>query len=276
MSEKITSRIEIQPKGSYFETDDAGYLTNPASIEKIQAEWKPVIDDVVNAYQEAYGDKLKAVYVRGSVAKGEAIKNISDMDTFSYVDLPKEEIKHGWENGVDARLKEKYPFVTGIEISALPLFNAETREDQIFLLQSLCVFGEPFKVEKRKPGKDMLIHFPMSEKRMINFKEKIDKVESDEKIKNICTWMMKNILRTGFELTMERSQKYTRDLYLCYEGFSEYYPEYESQMRVVLDLALNPVTNKEEIINALEAIIPWMISECKRVDLAETVPGTTL
>jgi hypothetical protein len=80
MSEKLINRIEIQPKGSYFETDEEGFLISPASIEKIQEEWKPVIDDVVKAYQEAYGDKLRAVYVRGSVAKGEAIENVSDLN----------------------------------------------------------------------------------------------------------------------------------------------------------------------------------------------------
>ncbi|MEI8062374.1 MAG: nucleotidyltransferase domain-containing protein [bacterium] len=267
---KIKNKIEIEPKGSYFKVDDEGYIINPTSAEKVQEEWRLAIDDVVKAYQEAYGDKLKAVYVRGSVAKGEAIENVSDMDTFAYVDLPKEEIDTKWEKASVAKLKEKYPFVEGFELGAFPLSDTETREDQIFLLQSLCVFGEPFEVQKRKAGKDMLFHFPMTEKRMFNFKEKLNKVESDEKIKSACTWMMKNILRTGFELTMERSQKYTRDLYLCYKGFSDYYPEYESQMRMVLDLALNPVTNKDEITKTLEAIIPWMITECQRVDVTET------
>jgi len=32
----IKNKIEIQPKGSYFQTDENGFLVNPASFEKLQ------------------------------------------------------------------------------------------------------------------------------------------------------------------------------------------------------------------------------------------------
>jgi len=43
--------IEIQETGSYFKIDEDGYLINPASIEKIQEEWKPLVDEVVESYK---------------------------------------------------------------------------------------------------------------------------------------------------------------------------------------------------------------------------------
>lgn len=71
--------INIQPTGSYFEVDRKGYLVNPASKDKLQDEWKPAIDDVVEAYKENFGENLKSVYIRGSVAKGKAIEYVSDI-----------------------------------------------------------------------------------------------------------------------------------------------------------------------------------------------------
>jgi predicted nucleotidyltransferase len=263
-SREQTSIIEIQPKGSYLKIDDEGYVINPASPEKIQEKWKPVIDDVLQAYKDQYGDKLKGVYIRGSVAKGEAIENISDIDTFAYVDIPKEEIDSAWTSPVKERLKENYPFVKGFEADAFPLSDTETNEDQIFLLQSLCVYGDKIEIRKMKPGKDMIFHFPMTEKRMLGFQNRIDRVVSQEKAKSDCTWIMKNILRTGFELTMERSHKYTRDLYLCYKDFSDYYPELEPEMKEVLFLALNPTTDKEKVRATMLAIVPWMIEKCSK------------
>jgi len=44
-------RIEIKPMGSYFEVDEEGYLINPASLNKVQEKWKPVLDDVVEVYK---------------------------------------------------------------------------------------------------------------------------------------------------------------------------------------------------------------------------------
>jgi len=72
---------------------------------------------------------------------------------------------------------------------------------------------------------------------------------------------MKGLLRVGFELTMERSQKYTRDLYRCYETFAEYYPEKEPEMREVLDLALNPTADKEKMKQIMENFGAWLLAE---------------
>ena len=118
----IENKIEIQPKGSYFQTDENGFLINPASAEKVQEKWKPLIDDIVESYKNKYGEKLKSVYIRGSVAKGEAVEGVSDIDTFAYVDLPKEELL---ENNINRDMRkyieEKYDFVEDIEMEAFPL-----------------------------------------------------------------------------------------------------------------------------------------------------------
>lgn len=78
---------------------------------------------------------------------------------------------------------------------------------------------------KLKVEKDLAIHSRNFHKRVDRYKERLAKEEVDEETKKSCVWFMKGLLRVGFEITMERSQKYTRDLYRCYETFSEYYPE---------------------------------------------------
>ena len=65
---------------------------------------------------------------------------------------------------------------------------------------------------------------------------------------------MKRILRAGYELVMEKEKGYTRDLYPCYAGFTKYFPEQGSEMRQVLQLALNPTENISTIKNILSTI----------------------
>ncbi|USN94513.1 MAG: nucleotidyltransferase domain-containing protein [Candidatus Nomurabacteria bacterium] len=254
--------IEIEPRGSYFEVDEEGYLINPASEEKIQEKWRPVIDDVVELYKDAYGDKLKQVYIRGSVAKGEAVENVSDIDTFAIVDLSKEDLNVAKEIK-DARkeLEQKYPFVNGIEFE--PRLKSNFNKNDIILSQSLCIHGEPLETPKRKPGKEMSIHASYIKQNLSWIKNFLEKDESEEEIKNACTWVTKVILRTGFEITMERSKRYTRDLYKCYETFREYYPEKEEEMREVLHYALNPTSDKEKIREIVGGIGQWLLEESK-------------
>jgi len=58
---------------------------------------------------------------------------------------------------------------------------------------------------------------------------------STERLIAICAWMMKRMVRTGFELVMAKEQCFTRDLYPCYEMFSKHYPEKSSDMLAALN-----------------------------------------
>jgi predicted nucleotidyltransferase len=253
------NKIEIQPKGSYFVIDKNGFIINPANIEKIQPEWKPIIDDVIKLYKQTYGKHLKNVYIRGSVAKGEAVKNVSDIDAFAYVDLAKEETEKDTMKELREELERKYDFIDGIEMGVNSV--SEIKNDTIILNQSVCVFGDPISVPKMKVGKETAIHSPQFHNRFKWFQNFLQKDDSDEELKKGCVWLMKGLLRVGFELTMERSQRYTRDLYRCYETFAEYYPEKEVEMREVLELALNPTANKNKMKEIMENIGAFLLLE---------------
>lgn len=262
--EKIPeNKIEIKPMGSYFEVDEDGYLINPASLDKVQNLYKTLIDEVVEINKSHYGEKLKHVFVRGSVAKGEAVEYVSDIDFIVYVDIPDNEIDNSWVDEVEAGLMKKYPFVCGMEFWASPI--SEIEEDYGLLIQSILVYGDEIKLPKMKPDKNMMRHLPFIETRMPWFDDKLKNIDSESEVKKGCEWFMKNTLRCGFELTMERSKRYTRDLYLCYKDFSEYYPEKEEIMREVLDLALNPISDKEKILEIKHKIAPFLLEEAKKV-----------
>lgn len=238
--------IEIEKKGSYFKLDEEGYFINPASKDKIQEKWSPLIKDIINMYKEMYGeDKLVSVYIRGSVAKGEAIDGVSDLDTITYVDLPKVDIKYDWIDEKEKEFLEKYPFCTGIELGADALEAA--KEDQFLIGQSALVYGKDLQESKIKLDENILIHSKKFNKTMEWFENKLkEDLPQSERI-NACVWMSKQFLRTGMELCVLRSQKYSRDLYLCWEQFSYYYPEKSDDMYELLNLALNPISDSEKI-----------------------------
>ena len=184
------------------------------------------------------------------------------MDSFAYVDLKDNEIEKSWRVEAKRYLKEKYPFVEAFEIYA----EKPSENSGFFVSQSLCLYGKEREVKKRKPGREMFYHINDNQ-RYENAEKWFREIEpsSGEQIKNKCAWLMKNILRSGFELTMERSKRYTRDLYLCYKDFSEYYPEKEAIMREVFDLALNPISDKEKILEIKNQITPLLLEEAKKV-----------
>lgn len=259
--EEKAKEIPIREIGKFFDVDIDGYLINPASKDKIAIEWQPVVEDIVEAYKLHYGSSLHSVYIRGSVAKGDAVLGISDIDTFGYTSQEKKEIKTDWMDSFEKEMLTKYPFVQGVELSIDPLEDAHN--DRILILQSACVFGEDLneKMPKIKVGKETLGHIYSFPKNLTWFDEWTTKPQETKEIKNTCTWLMKRFLRTGLELTMERAGLYTRDLYPSYKVFAEYYPEKEAEMKEVLYLALNPTDNLDTIKRIRNDFGVWLTEQ---------------
>jgi uncharacterized protein len=263
--ENHTSKLEIKPIGSFLETDSDGFIVNTTSIKNIQPNWMPAVQMIKDAYLKNLGEHLHSVYIRGSVAKGKAIENISDIDSFAVVNLLYNDIDSSWTKDFAERLIKDFPFITGVEMGIIPFDEIKnSKGDQIMIkTQSICIHGKNLAnmFPSMKPGIETAQHFQGIAQEIDKTKEWLQKEHTDEEICRRCTWIMKRILRCGFELIMERSQKYTRDLYLCYEEFSKYYPDKESQMREVLDLAINPVADKNQIKSVLDSLVHWLVSE---------------
>lgn len=263
---------EIRNIGGYLDIDEAGFIVKKASPDAFQQAWKPVIADAVEAYKEHFGKHLVAAYVRGSAAKGEAIDGLSDLDTIAIVDLPPEHIDTSWKTAFNAAMAERYPFVEGVEILAITPAQAKdpNRGHRIMLkTQSACVFGLDISdsLPPIRIGKDAAQHAPSLvaelEDAIVFFGQHWGTDDAADRRR--CSWAMKRILRTGFELVMERERKYTRDLYPCFEGFSRHYPEMRPLMRETLERAINPTADLDTVLRILRAWLRFMPEEIERI-----------
>jgi len=257
----------IKPTGTYLYTNNEGYLVPEVSAEKIQQEYKPALEDMIHACKKHYEDNLHSVYVRGSIAKGAAIPDVSDVDGMIVLRSVVSTEEKEWLADFRESMKQKYPFITKFEMAhyAADSFIDFSRRDRVVLkLQSLCLYGTDIRgnIENLKPGKETVLHAHNLNEEVENLMIKFDTQSfTDANLKNWCSWIMKRILRTGHELVAERSQRFTRDLYRCWEGFAEYYPEKKDEMYHVLDLAINPTTDIQKISKTMASIGGWLEAE---------------
>lgn len=253
----------IKETGSYFEVDAEGFLVNPTSFEKVQVAWRPVVAEIVSAYQSIFSEKLFSVYVRGSVAKGEAVPYFSDIDTFAYITdnvLPKEKEKI---KKFKKQLEDAHPFVQKIEMEIDRLDAIE--DDQFWIAQALLVWGEKTEVKKFKIGKEIIFHLSFLEQVEHKVQQRLEKNKNALAREGTCAWLCKQVLRSGIELCYERSHKYSRDLFRCWETFSQVYPTKSKEMEEVLFLALNPSGKVDVIQQVANQWIPWLLKERDRL-----------
>ncbi len=254
--------IEIKACGSFLNLNEDGYIIKKANKSLIQKDWQPIVDETINFYKDNV-DGLTSVYIRGSVAKGLAEKNISDLDSFFISNKPIE-VDEAAEDNFNNYVKNKYSYNLGVEIFGgtqesivkRRKHNKPSMFHELIKTQSVCVFGQDHS-DQLAPLKLIEMSGPLKSlhKTIKVAKEELNGNNNKEDIKELCTWIMKKIVRSGFELYQEKEQKWTRDLYPCYDVFRNYQPNNADVMKQILFLALNPTDQTEVIINNLDLSI---------------------
>ena len=80
-------------------------------------------------------------------------------------------------------------------------------------------------------------------------------------LKRKCSELTKVVIRAGFELVMEREQRYTTSLYYCYQSFAKYYPQKASLMEHALRLYLNPSSTLNDLTQLAHNLCDWLVRE---------------
>ncbi len=238
-------RPVIQPEriGRYLNVDDAGHVQPDVDIDRIGGIWQPVIVFVRDALMNRRG--VRSVYLRGSIPRGLAIENVSDADFIYFSETACDPADMELEKATAAR----FPFVNGLELSRLDRATFDKidppRRRPYFhmLLKTQCLFFagddvardiEPFRI-----GPEMVSHVFSMERDFSRLPQLLEQGHRSGVGHSMHRWFSRRIVRSGFEVTMDRSDRFTRDLYLCYEQFSQFYPTRSEQMFRVLINCLN-------------------------------------
>ena len=155
--------------------------------------------------------------MRGSLARGTHVDSFSDIDVFAVIyDLEGRWEMAEWQPDLQKELQTEFSFVREVEIMMTPYFEDfyqnNPRLAMIIRTQSLCIFGNDLSetIPSFLPNKKMILNLTWLEEDLNEFLQK-EKITTRD-----CQEITKILIRSGFELVMEKEQKFTTDLYLCY------------------------------------------------------------
>lgn len=236
----------IRRLGKYVEVDERGYLEKVADASNIEGRWSGAVEAAKRAYLDRWGEALHSIYVRGSVANGCAIEGVSDLDcvgVFEEGEFDGSEVD-AWATEAEKALETRFPFVSGFELTCAPIGNvliANSPDAFVVKVEGACVHGEDLagRIGRYKPGPGMALQARYFRRFLGVFVSEYPREVGPEQQETLA-WIMRRFLRLGMELVMEEEQRYTRDLYLCYESFAKHYPRKRDEMYRALGLAVNP------------------------------------
>lgn len=256
----------VRAGGTLLRTDDAGFLVPRAALEKIVPPWTEAVAALRAAVVGELGERLHSLYIRGSVAAGTALPGHSDLDAIAVLtgagppgdDFP-------WLPPLHARMEARFPFCQGVDLFFLGVEEilAEGGQNRWgFLLATQCVpvHGADLRASlpRFRPGPHAVMHAPQLQddidETLRDFAGEPDEAEREA----WCGWIMRRIVRAGFELVMEAEGGWTRDLYPCWQAFARHHPEQGAALYGALELAVDPTGDLDRMRGVLTGIGRWV------------------
>lgn len=259
--------FEVKKYGSPWNMNKEGYFIPDAHINKVITPYREVVDDLVKAYLENAKEEIHSIYIRGTVARGNAVYGVSDLDSYAitYREVPAE--KGQWVSVEEKSIAEKHPFITGVQIGLLPKFlfesNGAARYMRFVLkTQSACAYGQDLIPQMESFGLNKyVLNFDISyiETAIHKVLEAIHVNDSSDNVSLECHHLMKKIVRTGLSLVASEENVYSRDLGYCYEYFSKVFPNKSLEMKKAVEWTIHPTNNKNELEFYLHTFGSWLI-----------------
>jgi hypothetical protein len=264
--------------GVYLPLDSEGYLVNDCPLV-LQPLWRVVVKEIAASYQEYLQERLHSAYVRGSVARGTARMHFSDVDTFAILRGPGLRADREWQRATASRIRARYDYVQGIELGLITARELEVGHGRrlLFFLktQGRCIAGTDLSsmIPRFKPSLDIAVQLPRLQKSIERASVELQCANDVVTVQQICQWITKILVRSGFELIMEQEKAYTRDLTACVERFARHYPMRAQSMRQALDMAVYPTSSPAEVLALLADLGTWLIRESAALAQLETRKG---
>lgn len=260
--------LQLLDIGGLWPLDAGGFILSDASPDKILPPYQAAVAAAVAAYRKHLGTQLSGVYVRGTVPRGQAVPGVSDLDCFAVVSGAAEDLDDTWLKAAGAEIAQAQPIVSDVQLEIWPLAEVLVTDrfsEMSFLLktQSACVWGQDLAPRLPRFKPDAIVANNDISQIRPDIEEAIAALHADGSPPRVLYWcrrIMKNILRTGFSLVMLDEGVFTRDLKLCYEFFARQYPGQDQAMRRVLELAIQPTSDRGVVLDLLTTFGAWMIA----------------
>lgn len=268
----------------FLPKDDNGYIINDTDPNKISADFLPLITEVKNIIIDTLGSSLHSIYLTGSISRGVAEINKSDLDVFAILNPGASDKKTALKainesikkvirttdvvSKVDIELWQFEEIFPGANsINEIQIKNTLSIFDIILKNSSLCIYGDdlsahilPIKPDASLANDELImIHQDIDQAR-----QEISKATSEEEVQYWCKRVMKNIIRAGFCLCMPIIQEQTREIKLCADVFSKHYPDLKEFVKKTMYWIKSPSGNQKEVLKFLNDDVDLFLSKVDR------------
>lgn len=256
--------IEIGELHAGHGLDSKGFIVSDVSIDKIDDIYKPCIQESIEGLKKRFHQQLHSVYLYGSIARGEAVSKVSDVDLIAMFSTKLSSDQLAELKKLSKKLSKKYRSLVrdvGIATAYYKYTIDPLNYYENAFLKELCVcihgedMGERFGPYKLTP--EIAIRFNGDIHDVLHRTLKRLETASEGEFKILTQNFARKLIRTYYSMVMVRSQIWTTRLHEQAKVFIHYFPEKETMIHALLNWIYEPKADRETVCELLRNESEW-------------------
>ncbi len=245
------------------------------SKQPFQAEYVPVIRELVHFMKNGLGKNLHSIYLYGSVARKTARPDSSGVDIVVVTHRGFEEQRATLVNTIKWRFQKAYPFVKSLSFKTALVGDVASLESIFswgFLLRhcSVCVYGENLSecFGDFEPSWEIAKHWNNDlEDWLAVYRHRIGRADNDAAQINAQKVIAKKLLRASYSLVIPQDKNWFDDPIDCGRQFLKYHPDKQLEIeRLGLLLQLERAVPKRSVVGLIDSYGDWLLKQYKRTE----------
>ena len=243
-----------------------GTIAREGSTTRTPPAFIPVIEALRTRLPDVFGPRLHSTYLYGSIPRGTATPETSDLDALALLHTPPTPEDRTRADALTADLDAAFPAIDGGDIlleHTDQILRPLTSQDGGFFLACLCA---PLS------GPDLADHLPAYRPTTLlarqtngdlhrllpRWHHALTEAHTDTDLSTLARRIGRRLVRTGFTLTMPTWGGWTSDLHLATDLFSHHHPHQTDLMRLALRTATRPTPDPTPLHRLLDDLAPWL------------------
>jgi hypothetical protein len=238
--------------------DEQGFIRNDYSVDKIQPEFKPVVDSVVQQLTQRFPEQIDGIYLYGSVPRGTAVVGRSDLDVSIILNTPITESEQRVFQELSTAIPDRHPEISKIDIDPGYLNNIQKPEElyywQFWLKHCCCcVWGNDRAISFVKHQPKLSVALALNGDlsvfldQMAGSFSKMD----DEAVAKIIG---KKLVRAAYYFIAAKDGSWYIDLSQCTQAAKEYYPNQQHDIELAYLFASGALTSKTDAMKLYQRL----------------------
>lgn len=222
--------------------DCQGFIRNDCAFERLQPEFKPVVDATVLALVHQFPEQLVGIYLYGSVARGLAVVGRSDLDVSVVLNTPIGEEEREIFAQISGQIPQHYPEISKLDIDPGHIECIWEREQRYYWQFWLkhcccCIWGEDLAdgLSPHTPSRH-IAHALNGD--LLTFTEQMRVPFSKMDDAAVVKVLGKKLIRAAYYFVAEQDNSWYTDLAHCTEVAKRYYPEQRDDLQLAYECAI--------------------------------------